>query len=268
MNSRDSPPDMAESASDLSYQTESAATPSSPPRSLAPDFQLRGQSRNPLTDATMPLFGLAIRLVSLDGCEDVETLYEGVHNQITTLIEEARQQNYDSATQLAYSYSLCLFMDEAVMGTDWGKHSSWSRCSLLSSFHKETWGGEKFFTVLSRMQMEADKYQHVLEFMYLCLCMGLKGKYAIQVKGDEELQKIITRLHRVLRELRGETPERLTDALAYVAPRNYRANRRWPWWTPWAVATAVLLSAYTVYALRLNTITHQVLQSLDGILKL
>ncbi len=233
-----------------------------------PEFLLRGLTYNPLADAAMPLFGLAIRLHSLDQHDDVTKLYQGVHNQITTVIEEVRQLDYEPGTQLAYSYSLCLFMDEIVMGTAWGKHSTWSHRSLLSAFHQETWGGEKFFTVLSRMLMEANKYQHVLEFMYLCLCMGLKGKYGIQAKGDEELQKIIVKLHRVLRDLRGETPERLTDALTNVAPRNYRVNRQWPRWTPWAVATAVLLAAYTIYAVRLNSITQQVLISLDGILKL
>jgi type VI secretion system protein ImpK len=104
--------------------------------------------------------------------------------------------------------------------------------------------------------------------MYFCLCLGLKGKYAIQAKGDEELQKIITRLHRILRELRGPAPERLTEPLDNVAPRHYRINRQWPWWAPWTIAAGLLVAIYTFYTLRLNAITEQVLHSLDSILKM
>ncbi|MCU1726893.1 type IVB secretion system protein IcmH/DotU [Pseudomonas sp. 7P_10.2_Bac1] len=250
--------------------TASAAAPQTPQEreQADPQFQLRGLAYNPLADAAMPLFGLVIRLRSLDQCKDVPALYRSVHNQITTILEEVRQSDYDDATRLAYSYSLCLLMDETVMATPWGKHSTWSGCSLLSDIHKETWGGEKFFTVLSRLQIHAAKYQHLLEFMYLCLCMGLKGKYALQPNGDAERQKIITKLHRTLRELRGPAPERLTDPLSNVAPRHYRVNQQWPWWTPWAAVTAVLMAAYTVYAVRLNTITQEVLHALNGILNL
>ncbi|VVN92525.1 type IVB secretion system protein IcmH/DotU [Pseudomonas fluorescens] len=233
-----------------------------------PQFQLRGLTYNPLADAAMPLFGLAMRLHGLDRCEDLTQLYQGVHNQIVTVLEEMRHHPYDNATLQAYSYSLCLFMDEIVMGTAWGKHSTWSHRSLLSAFHQENWGGEKFFTVLARMLIDADKYQHVLEVMYLCLCMGLRGKYAIQTQGDDARQKIIVKVHRALRDLRGDAPERLTEPLTNVAPRNYRVNRQWPWWTPWAAASVLLLGAYTLYAVRLNSMTFQVLNSLEGILTL
>lgn len=240
-----------------------------PPETLKDaQFQLRGLTYNPLADAAMPLFGLAIRLHGLDRCADVTQLYAGVHNQIVTLLEEMRHREYDHATQQAYSYSLCLFMDEIVMGTAWGKHSTWSHRSLLSAFHHETWGGEKIFTILSRLLLEPDKYQHVLEVIYLCLCMGLKGKYAVQIQGNEARQKIIIKLHRALRDVRGEAPERLTEPLSNVAPRNYRVNRQWPWWSPWAVTSVLLLGAYALYALRLNSMTQQVLRSLEHILTL
>ncbi len=68
--------------------------------------------------------------------------------------------------------------------------------------------------------------------------------------------------------MRGETPTRLTDPLSHVAPRNYRIKRAWPLWTPWAMAAALLLAAYSLYAMRLNSVTEQVLVSLERILNL
>jgi type VI secretion system protein ImpK len=233
-----------------------------------PEFQMRGLAWNPLCDPAMPLMGLVIRLHTLDRHEDVAGLYQSVYNHITAVMEEVNQLDYEPGTLKAYSYSLCQLLDEIVMGTAWGKSSAWSHRSLLSAFHQDAWGGEKFFTLLTRMSTDAAKYQHVLEFMYLCLCMGLKGKYGNQAKGDDEVQKIITQLHGTLSPLRGETSKRLTDPLTNVAPRNYRIKRSWPLWTPWALATVVLITAYTFYSMRLNAITQEVLASLDKILNL
>lgn len=240
-----------------------------PERLLAdPEFDMRGLAWNPLCDAATPLIGLVIRLRRLDQHDDVPALYQSVSNQITTIMEEVSQLDYDAGMLKAYSYSLCLLIDEVVMRTTWGRLSTWSARSLLSQFHGETQGGEKFFTVMNNMIPEASRYQHVLEFMYQCLISGLKGKYGAHIKGDDEIQKVINQLHSVLRPLRGETPKRLTDPLANVAPRNYRIKRAWPLWTPWALAAVVLTVAYTIYSIRLNAITQEVLVSLERILNL
>ena len=248
---------------------EPTSTNTKPAPLLAdPEFDMRGLAWNPLCDAATPLIGLVIRLRRLDHHDDVPALYRSVSNQINTIMEEVNQLDYDAGMLKAYSYSLCLLLDEVVMSTTWGKSSTWSARSLLSQFHEETWGGEKFFTVMNNMIPEAARYQHVLEFMYQCLISGLKGKYGAHAKGDDEIQNIINLLHSLLRPLRGETPKRLTDPLTNVAPRNYRIKRTLPLWTPWALAAVVLVTAYTIYTLRLNAITQEVLASLDNILKL
>ncbi|MBV4481527.1 type IVB secretion system protein IcmH/DotU [Pseudomonas khavaziana] len=247
---------------------EEHAKPKRPVLLADPEYDLRGVAWNPLCDAATPLIGLVIRLRRLDHHDDVPALYLSVSNQITTIMEEVSQLDYDAGMLKAYSYSLCLLIDEVVMRTTWGRLSSWSARSLLSQFHGETQGGEKFFTVMNNMIPEAARYQHVLEFMYQCLISGLKGKYGAHIKGDDEIQKIIDQLHGLLRPLRGETPKRLTDPLKNVAPRNYRIKRAWPLWTPWAMAAVVLTVAYTIYSIRLNAITQQVLVSLERVLHL
>lgn len=250
------------------HLTEHLALPHPAPLLADTEFDLRGLAWNPLCDPAMPLIGLVIRLRSLDQHDDVSALYQGVHNQITTIMEELKPLDYDPGALKAYSYSLCLLLDEVVMSTPWGRHSQWSQRSLLSAFHHETWGGEKFFTLLTRMATDVAHYQHVLEFMYLCLCAGLKGKYGNQVSGDEQVQRVINHLHGLLRPLRGVAPTPLTEPLTHVAPSHYRIKRAWPLWTPWAMAGGVLIVAYTVYAVRLHDVTRQVLVSLDHLLTL
>jgi len=230
-------------------------------------FQLRGYGINPLVDGALPLFGLVIRLRRIEDYEDIARLYATVRDQIAALDEEIRQHSYDGATQLAYRYALCSFIDEAVLGTPWGRSSLWAERSLLSVYHNETWGGEKFFTVLSRMLMDPVKYRDVLELKYLCLCLGFKGKYGLQHNQAEALQAIIGKLHHVLRGLRGDAPEQLTDAQANIASRRYRIGRQWPWWTPWASALVVAAGAYALFSVSLGHTTELVLHSLDAILK-
>ncbi|MQG94750.1 DotU family type IV/VI secretion system protein [Pseudomonas sp. MN1F] len=246
---------------------EAQAEPAFEGYSADPDFQRRGGYENLMLDAAAPLFGLVIRLRTLDELPNIEGLHRQVRNQINNIREEMRQQGYESTQLLAYSYGLCLYIDEAVMERPWGKASCWSQDPLLSIFHDETWGGEKIFTVLSRLMQEPERYQDVLEFMYFALCLGLKGKYAIAPKGEESLNGLIHQLHGIIRELRGPVPASVGDPYTNVAPRNFRMNRQWPWWSPLVLSAIALAVANGIYSYRLHLITTEVLESLNGILQ-
>lgn len=217
-----------------------------------PDFQLRGAFSNQMIDAAMPLFGLVMRLRKQESHRDIPFLYNAVYNQINAIVEEMRRYDYEPAQLQAHSYALCLYIDEAVMSTPWGKSSLWSQKPLLSVFHHETWGGEKIFTVLSRMMQEPKRYQDVLEFIYLCLCLGLRGKYGIDPKGDEALQALILKLREIILELRG--PPRTSSATRWpTSPRETCAcAANGPggahWWfrrSPWPGCTATTATAWT-----------------------
>lgn len=250
------------------HQNPAPSSESIPPSYAAdPDFQLRGGYKNLMLDAASPLFGLVIRLRTLDALPNIQQVHQQVRNQIENAREEMRQHGYEHAQMLAYSYGLCLFIDEAVMERPWGKTSCWSQEPLLSVFHDETWGGEKVFTVLSRLMQEPQRYRDVLEFMYFALCLGLKGKYAIAPRGEETLNALIRQLHGVIRELRGPAPETICDPYTNVAPSNFRMSRQWPWWSPLAGCTVAMAVAYGIYSYRLHLITTEVLESLNGILQ-
>ncbi|MCY1410989.1 type IV/VI secretion system protein, DotU family [compost metagenome] len=220
-----------------------------------------------MLDAASPLFGLVIRLRTLDELPNIQDVHQQVRSQIDNIQEEMRQHGYEPAQLLAYSYGLCLFIDEAVMERPWGKSSCWSQEPLLSIFHDETWGGEKIFTVITRLMQEPKRYQDVLEFMYYALCLGLKGKYALAPKGEETLNALIHQLHGIIRELRGPTPEEVCDPYTNVAPRNFRMSRQWPWWSPLVISAIAMAVAYSIYSYRLHLITTEVLESLNGILQ-
>ncbi|MFJ4344233.1 type IVB secretion system protein IcmH/DotU [Pseudomonas sp. NPDC089401] len=232
-----------------------------------PDFQLRSKFMNPMCGAAMPLIGLAMRLDTLDKLDDMAELHRQVHISIDNLVAEMNQLRYEPAQVSAYSYALCLFLDETVMRRPWGKHSLWSHRSMLGEFHGDTHGGEKIFTLLARMEQEPKRFKDVLEFIYLVLCMGLKGKYALAPDGDTALQAHITRLHKSIRELRGPLPALFQDASNNVAPHKFRMRRSWPWWSPVLIAAGIIAALYGYYSWRLQLITGEVLDSLNRILQ-
>ncbi|MEN5037721.1 type IVB secretion system protein IcmH/DotU [Pseudomonas sp. TWI929] len=237
-----------------------------PPGPADPDFSLRTGFMNPMCDAAMSLIGLAMNLQALDEYEDVETLHRLVHTQITNIVEEMHQRSYEPVLVSAYSYALCLYLDETVMRTPWGRNSSWSQHPLLGEFHDETTGGDRFFNLLANMMQEPKRYQDVLEFMYLVLCMGLKGKYAIARDGKQVLERHITELRKAIRDLRGPLPDLFPDALAHVAPHKPGMRRYWPWWSPLLVAVGTIAAMYSYFSYQLHLIRNEVVASLNSIL--
>ncbi|MFG0540359.1 type IVB secretion system protein IcmH/DotU [Pseudomonas sp. YQ_5] len=233
-----------------------------------PDFQLRGGYDNLMLDAASQLFGLVIRLRTLDDLPNIQFVHKTVQTQIGTIREEMRQHGYCAVHQEVYSYALCLHLDEAVMTRPWGQNSCWSHEPLLSIFHDETQGGEKIFVLLERIMQSPKEFQDVLEFLYFCFCLGLQGKYALDPKGDEILSALISRMHKVIRQLRGPTPETVSDPYSNVVHCPHRMRRwQWPWWTPLVISVIAMVCAYSYYSYRLDLLTAEVVESLNAILQ-
>jgi type VI secretion system protein ImpK len=229
-------------------------------------FKLRGLSFNSLVDAANPLIGMALNAKKLNSLDEVEALYHRVRDEIVAIFEEVKLMKYDGPTQLSFRYCLCSFIDEAIMTSPWGGKSMWASQSMLAHFHNETWGGEKFFAILSRAMLESEKYQELLEFIYLCLSMGFKGQYSVDVKGNEKIQELLIKLNTMLRELRGEAPETLLDAVK-IKRVNYQLSRSFPLWGIWAIALLVLVSVFVFYSISLDNYSDKALVHINQILE-
>lgn len=197
--------------SDLVYPG-SGTTGTHPDATVDELFRLQGSDDNRLVGLATPLLGMVIRVRRLADFREVERLYKQVVDEIGTIEQELKAQGYDRQALLAYRYVLCAFVDEAVLGTDWGAHSIWSQHSLLSRFHNETWGGEKVFAILARMQQEPARHRDMLEFIYLCLCLGFEGRYKVMANGREEYEKVVYNLYQSLSSLASEQPAPLAGS--------------------------------------------------------
>ena len=231
-------------------------------------FRLRGMEDNRLIDAATPLLGLVIRVRRLADFRSVEHLYQRVVDDVSAIDRELVEQGYERPTVVAYRYVLCAFIDEAVLGTDWGAHSVWSQHSLLSRFHNETWGGEKVFAILARMEKEPDRYRDMLSFIYLCLCLGFEGRYKVMDNGRDEYEQIVRGLHVQLKTLRAEPePATLADAQANVTPARNRLRNGLPIWGIGGLFIAAMAGIYTLYNMALEDRIRDVLSVLEQLPK-
>lgn len=231
-------------------------------------FPLRGNNINPMVEASDNLFAFIIRINSLNKFDDIEHLYQQVNDEIMALDTELRESgNYDQATMLTCRYCLCTVIDETVLRTEWGRESLWSNQSLLSKHHGETWGGDKFYKILSRLMMNPEKYRDLLEFMYFCLSLGYEGKYGLDRQGVSERKVIIGELYDVLTQYWEKPINILTNADKYTVKKNYLLQVNIPPWLIYIFAIALLVAIYQIFNFLLDEEIDPILQRLNELVK-
>ncbi len=207
-------------------------------------FQLRNTNDNVILDIATPLMGLAVRLREMERCDDIESLHRRVENDIAAFETELTNRKYDKATVIAARYCLCSFVDEAVMSTPWGAESFWPERTMLSLFHNESWGGEKFFGVLERVLDQSGRFQELLEFLYVCVGMGFEGKFHVMHNGRNVLDRLLDTVYDVLAKHRGEAPEALAAPEDNVVRSGKTLRKVTPLWLVSAVGLLTLAALY------------------------
>jgi len=202
-------------------------------------------SPNPLVAAAAELLSDVARLKRRKRCKDLSKLNKRLNNDIKAFERRTQQAGVEHYEVQTARYLLCTVVDEAVLTTEWGKHSDWPR-SLLSHFHNETSGGEKFFSLAERVVKRPLRHLHMIELMYLCLSLGFQGKYAMGANGGSaELEEVRDELYRHIRRLRGDTPLELSPQWQGMP----RAQRPAPRLVPgWLVALLTFISLSAMYS--------------------
>lgn len=135
---------------------------------------------------------------------DVDVLRNRLEAEIRGFEAQALAADVESSQVLAARYVLCTAVDEVIGRSDIGDSGEWSRLALLSTFHNETWGGEKFFNMLERCMQQPARNLYLLELMYLLISLGFEGKYHVLERGPIALESLRDKVYRQIRLLRGE----------------------------------------------------------------
>lgn len=217
-------------------------------------------SLNPLVAAASALLSEVVRLKPTLEPEDLFVLKERLTGEIKLFEHRALHEGAESAQVMAARYVLCTVLDEALVTTSWGNESEWSQMSLLSSFHNETFGGERFFQLLERLARNPVKHLHMLELMYLCLSLGFEGKYRVLPRGMLELEAVRDSLYRQIRQLRGDVPRELSPHWEGLRDPRRRLVRIVPWWMVAVCTLSCLGMLYAGFAWVLGEQRDTVLQ--------
>lgn len=195
---------------------------------------------NPITRYAWTLLSLVAYLRNSPTHSDVASLRTAVIQEIKQFDSHLQKQGIAIEQQQAARYVLCALLDETVLNTAWGCNSVWSTQSLLITFHKEAWGGEKFFLILKHCLQQVNSQLPLLELLYFCLCLGFEGKYRIENNGISKLQEVRDNVFRVLQQQKNEAEKDLSVRWRALQHPQHPLKMGLPFWQI-ALASAVLL---------------------------
>jgi len=236
--------------------TTGAATP--------PLTVLPGSGLNPLVRAANPLLDLVVPLRYTTQPPDLGPLRERLVQAVRTFETDAHAASVPAESIAAARYALCTLIDEAIAGTAWGS-GVWGARSLLVAFHNEASGGEKFFLVLQRLSQDPARHLDLLELMYLCLALGLEGRYRVLDNGHGQLATLRERLLQLIRQRRGPLETDLSPHWHGAAAPATSPLHGTPLWVLGAVACVVLLAAQLIASHLLNRASDPVFSRLSAL---
>lgn len=216
------------------------------PDPAAAEMRIRN-SLNPLISAASKVLGVIIKLRTTMNHANVPDLHKRLTREIQSFEREARQLSLSQETVLTARYLLCTVVDEVVLSTPWGTASGWSQHSLLSLFHKETFGGEKCFMILQRTQEAPGSHLELLELFYLCLSLGFQGKYRLAQRGHEQLEQIRDNLYRTIESHRPPMERDLSPRWQGCVERKTKLIQYIPLWVIASVVLGVLVATFSGY---------------------
>jgi type VI secretion system protein ImpK len=227
--------------------------------------QLSQATGNPLTGHAVALLSLACQLRNAVSHPDINGLRNSVINEIKHFENNLRSQNVSTEQIQAARYALCTLLDEAVLNTPWGGNSIWSTQSLLITFHKEAWGGEKFFLILKNAMQHPALHLHLLELLFFCLALGFQGKYRVLEHGSSQLEEIRENLFQII-QLQHEDPERdLSVHWQGIKDQRNVLAKFVPLWVIGAVSAVLLMLIYFVFLFLISNSADAVLQKLYAV---
>jgi type VI secretion system protein ImpK len=245
----------------------SPPTPAMQAQFAAPEQIKLRHGLNPLVNSATTLLTVAIKLRTTLNHDNASELHKRLTEEIKAFEIKAQRANAKPETVISARYLLCTVVDEIVLNTPWGAASGWSQHSLLSLFHQETFGGEKCFIILQRMQENPAAHLDILELYYLCLSLGFEGKYRLAQRGHEQLEQIRDGLYQTIENHRGHIEQDLSAHWEGCGKRKTRMMDYIPIWVVASCVFAILVLGYSGFRYWLydatRPMTHQLLENIS-----
>ncbi len=206
----------------------------------------------------------ASRLRTSATIADPEALQGKVEAALRKAMLELPKLGWDPRYVDLALYMVCCAIDEAAQNTPWGR--TWAERPLTATLSRNAIGGEKFFSQIDAMLRQPQAFEtRLLELAYGCLLSGLKGQYALQAGGEQNLEVYREALLDAIRQKEGQAGSRLFDlAIPGNRPPPNTASML-PMWIPITACVAILMIAFAGYRAWLGVGTGRVLDGLNAL---
>lgn len=218
-----------------------------------------------LVAAASELLAIPSQLRQVTGNIDINQLHSFVKQQVQAFENKALSVCDDSQIRVDSSYVLCALIDEAVLNTPWGEHSSWSQSPMLSIFHHETYGGERVYDILAHALQTPNRYEDILELVYLALSLGFMGKLRVDPQGPIKIEQSRSQIYEVLNRSRNELELKLSPKNQPLIGLTNRLHSFLPYWIFTALLVLLGFSLYSYWLLQLNNRSDHTLQTMAAI---
>lgn len=241
--------------------------PTSQPRAGASNSDLPEvvSGGNPLVAAANTLLNLVPQIRSMVSNQDPHGLQQVLLECIRAFERQAGASGVSMENIIGARYCLCTVIDEAAAQTPWGGSGVWPKYSVLVALHNETWGGEKFFQLLSKLVQTPHQHIDLIELMYFALMLGFEGRYRVIDNGASQLETLKARLLQLIENTRGERSGALSVHWKGV---ERKAAPPWTMVPLWVTAALVLLVGFGVfvwYSYRLASQSDEMFAAINGI---
>lgn len=162
--------------------------------SILHSVPFNGIETNPVVSSSLHLILLAEKISegkSFTEKEIEDFKREFINDILSISAKLSTLSKYDEQDITRFRYCLCVFIDEMVMKNQTFMESTYSLNSLSIRFFKEPSGGNKFFGIMDKWLENPAKNKDMLEFIYVCLILGYKGKFSVDDDGDKKLHLLM-----------------------------------------------------------------------------
>jgi len=236
--------------------TRGQASPNSTQHQTGPGIDASSINSIPLLGGINPLEKAASRLLTLT--MNTESLRQQLIHEMDAFKQRARNILPESKQAVQASYVMCSFVDEAAMNTPWGSQANWSQHNLLTTFHNEVGGGERFFSLLKNLAQNPSQNKQLLEFMYVLLALGYEGAYRIATDGQQTLVKVRNWLYEILQSIDEPAPIALASQWQGSNVKERRLPRSTPLWVTLSAALALGTATFLFFRVSLLGATNDV----------
>lgn len=208
--------------------------------------------QNTIVAAALSLISLASRLRQMAVYSATDELRQQLSAEVSGFENRLLQSGISADITRMASYTLCAFLDEIILNTPWGAQSNWGHQSLLILFHKEAWGGEKFFDIVAMLVKQPAQNLALIELTYLFLSLGFEGKFRVLTGGGNALEKYRLELYQLIQRVKGDYERELSPRWQGLKDVRNALVRYVPLWVVGAVLGVLLILVYIGFVLALN----------------